>query len=511
MNSKDMIIERQKDRWFYGMFAVPVVMLAVLSYVSINRSLQSDEIFSIDLINHSWSEMIQLAIGDVHPPLYYAIIKICADVIGGDLYQRLLVAQVVSVLSLWLLFLLAVTVIRRHLGRRVALLFSGSLIGFPSLIHISTELRMYGWGMLFVTIAALMAVFIMRREDSRATWAILMISSIAACYTHYFCDAAIFYIYVFLLLWLLRFRKENVRALLIQAVIVVALFLPWMSSLGSQVSGVAEDYWMTKEDAANVSDYIKFLVSPYTNVSIIRVPLALMLVAVALIMFFRALRHRQWVQVYLMSLVPCLLVTGIVMNVMFRPVYESRYATVASGALCLGLAMGIAQLLPAAWPSDYKIRKDSLWTRFALAAVMIIAAISTIDMLSFVKNQRAYKKDFDVLMAELLDPAQDAIDAGETVSIITDSAYFHSAFAYYLPGATVYRPGWSKFDYSQRQSNPDNLAAYTEGMELPQGDVWVVHSSLEDDTLLQMIDVSATVSMDARLEQTGMTIYHIGD
>lgn len=368
---------------------------------------------------------------------------------------------------------------------------------------------MYGWGMLFVTIAALMAVFIMRREDTRTTWAILMLSSVAACYTHYFCDAAIFYIYVFLLLWLIRYRRENVRALLIQAVIVVVVFLPWMSSLGSQVSGVAEDYWMTKEDAANVSDYIKFLVSPYTNASIIRIPLALMLVAVALIIFVRVLRHRQWVQVYLMSLVPCLLATGMVMNVVFRPVYESRYATVASGAFCLGLAMEIAQLLPTVWPSNCNIRKDSLWTMTALVAMLIIAAISVINMLSFVKNQRSYKKDFDALQAELLNPAQDAINRGETVSIITDSAYFHSAFAYYLPGATVYRPGWSKTDYSQRQSNPDNLAAYIEGVELPQGDVWVVHSALEDGALLQMIDVSKATPMDARLEQTRMTIHTI--
>lgn len=503
--------ERQKDRWFYGLFAILAVILGVLSYVSMNPSLQSDEVFTTDVITHSWSKMIELAIEDVHPPLYYVILKICGDVIGGELYQRILVSQVVSVLSIWLLFLLTVTVIRRHFGRRVALLFGGCMIGLPSLIHISTELRMYGWGMLFVTIAALMAVLIMRDEDSRATWAFLFVSSAAACYTHYFCDAAIFYIYVFLLWWLIRNRRECVRALLIQAVAVVVLFLPWMSSLDSQVSGVAEDYWMTKADAANVSDYVKFLVSPYTNAAIVRIPLAILLIVVVLVVFVRALWNRQWIQVYLMSFVPCLLVTGIVMNAVFRPIYDSHYSLLASGAFCLGLAMGIVDLLPENYRWNGAVLRGSFRSLFALGAVLVIVAISTIDMLSFVKNQRAYRRNFDTLQAEMIDPAQKAIDAGEAVSIITDSAYFHSAFAYYLPDATVYRPGWSKTDYIQRQSNPDNLAAYTEGMELPAGEVWVVHSVLENDELLQMIDVAGASTVDARLEQTSMVIYHMND
>lgn len=277
-----------------------------------------------------------------------------------------ILAVILAVLSLWLLLLLAATVVRKRFGRRVAVLFGGCMIGLPSLIHISTELRMYGWGMLFVTIAALMAVMIMRGEDSITTWTILFVSSVAACYTHYFGDAAIFYIYVFLLLWLMRNRKESVRTLLIQAVIVVALFLPWMSSLDSQVSGVAEDYWMTQADAANVSDYVKFLISPYTNAAIIRIPLEILLAVVIVMVFIRALRRRQWVQVYLMSFVPCLLITGILMNVVFRPIYDSHHSILASGAFCLGLALGIAELLPLERLGNLGNIRRSFWALFAV-------------------------------------------------------------------------------------------------------------------------------------------------
>lgn len=504
-------IERRKNRSYYILFVLLVIILAVLTAAGLNLSLQSDEVFSVDLIGYSWTEMLQLAIADVHPPLYYVIVKILVDIFGGmDLNSRILVALAASVLPIWILYVLSATVIRKNFGRRTALLFAGMIIGMPSLIHIFSEARMYGWGVLFITVAYLMVVFIVQGKASRATWIVLMICAIAACYTHYFGDAAIFYIYVFLLLWAIKYRKDIVRRVLIQAAIIVASFLPWMiGAMFSQVGGVEEDYWMEQGGITSLSDNIKFLLAPYTNARIVCTLLEVLLGAIVLWMIVRFVRTRQWEMLCLVAIPACLLLTGKLMDVLFRPVYDSRYAILGCGASCLGIAIGLSQILQAELSGKDKTSHQPVRRILAVGAMLIIFAISAIDDLSFIKNQWSYREHFATLDADLLEPAREAAARGETVSIITDSAYFHSALAFYLPQATIYSLGYEKGIYSQRQSEPENLEAYTGDSRIPDGEVWVVHSPLYGEELLEMIDVSGVEPVHTQLEQIEMLIYHL--
>lgn len=493
------------------MSGVLALVLAVLTYLNVHGSLMGDETFSLALVQHSWGEMISLAMEDVHPPVYYMILKVCTDLLGrGDPVRAALAGKLASMLPLWILYVLAATTIRKDYGRRVSILFALFVIGLPSLIHIASYIRMYSWGMLFVTVSGLMAARIMRRQDTGWTWGIFFVSSVAACYTHYFCDAAIFYIYVLLLLWMIRYRRESVRVLLIQAAVVVLSFLPWMAVLAGQVGAVAEDYWIEEIDAATILDYCKFFLSPYTNASMIRIPLALLMVAIIAYAFVIALRAetRRLDAVCLMAVVLCVIVTGVVVSWVFRPIFVARYAVPSSGLFCLGLATVIAGGLPEDLRPAANTRAIRMREILAMGSVLVLAAISAINILSFSKNERSYARSFDSLEENLLHPVQEAAASGDTVAILVDSDSLDETLAYLMPEATIYCVGFEPTDYFCRLAAAGNIKDDPDASTVSADVMWFVHAVSSDDEWLPA-NVAEKEGISAMIEQSGIMIYRM--
>jgi uncharacterized membrane protein len=72
-------MKRQYKIGISAFFVLSFLWITIITASNINLSLNTDEIFSLRLTEHSWSEMIRLAKLDVHPPLYYMILKIAVD------------------------------------------------------------------------------------------------------------------------------------------------------------------------------------------------------------------------------------------------------------------------------------------------------------------------------------------------------------------------------------------------------------------------------------------------
>lgn len=67
-------------RWL--IIAVPVVAAALSLWIGLRQSVWFDEAYSIMVAKRSASEIIRLSALDTHPPLYYLILKIWANVFG---------------------------------------------------------------------------------------------------------------------------------------------------------------------------------------------------------------------------------------------------------------------------------------------------------------------------------------------------------------------------------------------------------------------------------------------
>lgn len=189
-----------------------LILLFTGMYVSLifNRNIWTDEAYTMELVygNHFWG-IIQNTANDVHPPLYYLIVK-CFVLIFGESFA---VCKIVSIVPMTLTMLLAVTHIRPWWGERAAVLFLIMVNAIPCVLEYAVQMRMYSWALFFVTWAGLGACGMCMADDRRFRRHCciqLTAAGILACYTHTYAMLSCVCIYTLLCVCaLLRSRKTG--------------------------------------------------------------------------------------------------------------------------------------------------------------------------------------------------------------------------------------------------------------------------------------------------------------
>ena len=205
-----------------------VGIMAQISF-SFSRDIWVDEAFSLSMIKHSYWKMIQLTAQDVHPPLYYIILKFLVDGFFRLFQPESVIyhTKLVSVIPYILLLLLAFTKIRKNWGNYVAGLFAVCIVGMPNLISYGVEIRMYSWALFFVTAAFLCAYDIAIRGRF-SDWVKFVLFSLAAAYTHYFACVAAAFGYLTLLIWFWKNNRKSLKSWLCACAATILGYLPWL-------------------------------------------------------------------------------------------------------------------------------------------------------------------------------------------------------------------------------------------------------------------------------------------
>ena len=60
-------------------YVIPLLFVLLGCLMCFNDTIWVDEAFSVEMVKHSFIEIIKLDALDVHPPLYYLIYKTCAE------------------------------------------------------------------------------------------------------------------------------------------------------------------------------------------------------------------------------------------------------------------------------------------------------------------------------------------------------------------------------------------------------------------------------------------------
>ena len=118
-----------------------------------------DELFTVGFVSQPVGRMISLAARDVHPPLYYLMVKAAVELVhlfapGAD---AVIICKVVSVLPYLALLGYSLTLIRKKYGWLCSGLFSFCILAMPQMANYTTEIRMYGFALFFITAAFLHA------------------------------------------------------------------------------------------------------------------------------------------------------------------------------------------------------------------------------------------------------------------------------------------------------------------------------------------------------------------
>lgn len=313
-----------------------LMLLYAASYISLlfNQNVWTDEAFTIQLVReNTWSQIWQATAVDVHPPLYYYIVKLFVSVFGDSFF----VYKFVSVVPMLLLSLLAYTKVRKIAGEDTAILFVIFVNAIPCVLEYVVQIRMYSWALAFVTWAGISAYeFCVKQKWSSLV--ALTLASICACYTHNYAMLACVYIYVLVGAFMIRewFRKKDKKGCmkwLLSGVIVAVCYLPWLLVLYRQTTDRIGNYWIEEVSYKSILKYIEFLFGSYVPYS---EWMFLILCFVAVIV---CVRNKAMSGIWAFSVMIVVAAVGIIVSILVTPFFIARYLLPCLGLTALFLAI----------------------------------------------------------------------------------------------------------------------------------------------------------------------------
>ena len=278
MNHKRKLSYR--DVFGYLLIGLSVIMLGKSLMLCFSNDIWYDELFTVGMIKHSYGDLIAFTARDVHPPLYYCIVKLAVELckLISPMADTVIIAKIVSVLPYFILLLYSVTLIRRHFGIFTGGLFLFCLITMPQLSAYTVEVRMYSWALLFVTAALLHAYGIIISTKGHA--AALVFYGLAAAYTHYFACVAVIMVYLYVLAAFLVNDRGRIKQWFLWVAVSVIGYVPWLYALYGQITAVTENYWILPLSWRSLGGCVKFLMKPAFANNVFSTVLAVVMFAV---------------------------------------------------------------------------------------------------------------------------------------------------------------------------------------------------------------------------------------
>lgn len=307
-------------------------LLVFLGLIYVNFSsvdIWADEACTIQTVRHSFLAITQLTAIDVHPPLYYYIVKLFCSLL--PLSNEIMIGRIVSLVPYVILWFVAAKYVVNKIGS-LGIILPVCICQFYPVVNNFNEIRMYSWGMLFVTLVALLGVNI-SKDSPRRHWGGLVLLSLAAAYTHYFALVAVFWIWI--ICGLSNMRSFNfLRKWIAAGGLVFIGYLPWLFVLLRQAQEVFTDYWIKTINIETIKNYFWYIYS--TNVPY----LAKLLYIIFFVFLFyniKKSRNTKTFQAGGYLLLPFIVIfCGIVISKIFRPVFMYRYIVPSLGTMAVG-------------------------------------------------------------------------------------------------------------------------------------------------------------------------------
>ncbi len=363
------------------LFIISIIYLIISSYIGIFEvNMWYDELYSLNMAKMPLSSMITAGSNNVHPLLYYFILKIFSKLFNLFGLRNLeIVGVIVSLIPFYLLLTLSFTKIKNNFGLLCSGIFSLCIISMPQLLRYSIEVRMYGWAILILT-ASYIYIYEINKEPKLIKWVILTILTILACYTHYFAAVALFSLYLVFLLYILSKKRELLKNWLLSASIAVLAYIPWMPSLINQIHNVHKSYWIEPISIKTIISYFYYIFSPFhshINGNAIISPDILgsimLLCFLALIIYYIKDNNEKLGNYPLYGLIAVILVPtiGVSVSIIYSPIFFMRYLIPILGILWLCFSIFLDN-----------IKDKTAVFSIIIAFILIIGAINAITFIN---------------------------------------------------------------------------------------------------------------------------------
>ena len=340
-----------------------LVFIAVTLPTLAASSIWFDEAFGAYLIRFDFADIARYTASDVHPPLYYWVLKLWSGWFGYNEFALRALSVFFGAIALifgWLL-------IRRWFGRRVAATTLAFMVITPFFVRYSQEMRMY----TMVAAIAFGATYVLTVADrSKKSWQWVLYGLLVGLgmLTHYYA------ILIWVTHWIWRaivYRSSGIkgraftrtffsRGWIYAHMVALALFAPWIGALINQVKDVQNNgFWIPPFTPATPINFLTSTVF-YLQQSSVRswgaLVFGLFVIGMVMLVFtvnnrvLKDERRNYFLLIALMAAVPPFLLLLASLPPL-RPSFVDRYVTTSAlsvGAL-IGLSIGLSRGLLARW------------------------------------------------------------------------------------------------------------------------------------------------------------------
>jgi len=243
------------------MLGIGLTIFALLTLATITKSsIWFDEAFSAYLMQFNFLDIARYTGTDVHPPLFYWILKIWTDFFGTTELALRSLSVVFGASAITFGFLL----VKRLFGRKSAWIALLLLVLSPMLIRYGQEARMYTLAAT-IALAATYTLTFAVESKKRLPWIIYGILVSLGMWVHYFTAV------VWISHWVWRAimvkqsgkrGKDFIKALLtknwvIAHIVAIGLFLPWAPLMLVQLGGIqGTGFWIGPAGADSLTNYM---------------------------------------------------------------------------------------------------------------------------------------------------------------------------------------------------------------------------------------------------------------
>lgn len=334
------------------LYSILVIICAIATYSLIiihNTVYWFDESYSVSLIQHSFTEIWAITAQDVHPPLYYYMLK----VFGSCTSHTMLNYRILSLVGVCAIFILGLFPVKKYFGEKASLFFILLVAIMPVTQYLASDIRMYSWLMFFVTWTSLNA-YAVYKGDSKFRYFLLLISAICAAYIHYYGLMSCCIIFFILFLHKKISKKKSIGVIAI-TILFLFSYIFWIENMIQQINTVNNHFWIYPLTPKDLLLLIYYSFSPKDpshpymifNVVQMSVVLSTMLVLIGLCfidsvyLFRKRIEIRDSIKKTIPFFLICtiLLVVTVSYSFIIKPVIIPRYTNTVLGCFLIGLSI----------------------------------------------------------------------------------------------------------------------------------------------------------------------------
>ncbi|GAA5818515.1 MAG: glycosyltransferase family 39 protein [Methanobrevibacter sp. CfCl-M3] len=339
-----------------GLSILAILLLIITVFLGLNSALSTDEGFTFHLMGMSFQNIVLATASDVHPPLYYIVLKCIMNIVSPENSFNIIVGKLFSLVPIILLIFFSLIKLRKDWGWLASGIFTFCIVTMPRMMFYGIEARMYSLSIFFVTLSFYYCYLITKQANGK-NWIIFILFSLFAAYTHYYCLFAVGFLYILLLYNIISKSRNLIKRWLISVIVTVLCYVPWIYLLINYSKYFSTSQWI-QPTIKDIILMIGFIFSPIKDVyefkyllksiwtTLFEIFGILLLISFIVLIFTQISKKNKgkrgpltFIELGGIFLIFSTSIFVIIFSILIKPMIEPRYLTPFLGCLWLSFAV----------------------------------------------------------------------------------------------------------------------------------------------------------------------------